>query len=76
MPDFEALAGEFEGRVRFAVVTVERDSGVLEAFDAGSVPAYLVFRDGVEVDRLKPRVVGWVKRRLRSKVEAALSAQR
>lgn len=54
-------------------VDVEPDNGVLESFNAGAVPTYLVFKDGVEVERLAPLAVDWwTDDRLRRRIKAAL----
>ena len=47
----EKLAAERED-VRFVKVEVDRDGEVLEHFDTSALPTYLVFRDGVEIDRM------------------------
>jgi thioredoxin-like negative regulator of GroEL len=75
LPVIEALAEEFAGRVRFVKVDVDPESDLLEAFDSKGVPTYLVFRQGVEVDRLAPLLVDWrTEQRLRSRIEDALAA--
>ncbi len=73
MPVIEDLANEFAGRVRFVKVDVEEESDTLASFSASAVPTYIVFRDGVEVERLAPRLTDWwTGARLRSRIEAAL----
>ena len=52
MPDIEALADEFDGRIRFVKVDVDKDETVREQFGISGIPRYLVFKDGVEVDRV------------------------
>ena len=75
MPGIEELADEFAGRIRVVKIDVEPDDGVLEAFGSRGLPTYLVFRDGVEVDRFAPIVLDWkTKERVRSKIERALAA--
>ena len=74
MPVIEALAEEFAGRVRVVIVVVEAGGGVLAEFDADGVPAYLVFQNGVEVERLAPMLTDWwTEARLRGRIEAALA---
>ncbi len=69
----EALAAEFKGRVRVVRVDIDPDETLLEKFEADGVPTYLVFRDGVEIDRLEPFLVDWgTESRLRRRIEAAL----
>ena len=69
------MAEEFAGRIRVVKVDVEPDNGVLEAFEAGGVPTYLVFRDGIEVDRLEPLIDWRSENRLRQRIEAALAME-
>ncbi len=73
MPVIESLAEEFRGRARVATVHADRGGDLLAAFDASGFPTYLVFRDGVEVDRLTLRFVPWfLESRLRRTLERAL----
>ena len=67
------LAREFEGRARFVVVEADRDGQVLESFDASSFPAYIVYRDGVEITRLTLSFASiFMEERLRAMVDRAL----
>ena len=67
------MAEEFEGRARFVKVELDRKGEVLQSFGASGVPAYLVFRDGVEVDRLSLNFLDWFfESRIRSLLEGAL----
>jgi thioredoxin-like negative regulator of GroEL len=73
LPVIEALAEEFQGRARVVKVEADRDGVVLDAFDASSIPAYLVFRDGVQVDRIQMSFLPWfLESRIRAMVESAL----
>jgi thioredoxin-like negative regulator of GroEL len=75
LPVLEALAEEFDGRARFVKVEVDRQGVVLERFNASSVPAYLVFRDGVEVDRLSVNFLDWFfESRIRRMLDAGLDS--
>ena len=75
MPVIESLADEFEGRARVVKVEVDRKGETLASFDASSLPSYLVFRDGVEVDRIRLRFLDWwLERRIRGMVEGALES--
>lgn len=65
----ESLAGEFDD-VRFALVHVDRAGEVLGRFNASGVPAYILYRDGQEIDRLLI-VPGWEESRLRRMIESA-----
>ena len=45
------------------------DGGELESFGASGLPTYIVFRDGVEVDRLTLRVIPlFLEQRLRGMI--------
>ena len=72
MPVIESLAAEFEGRAHFVKVDIDRDDEVLGSFDASGVPAYLVFRDGEEVTRLRLGIGWFLERRLRGMVENSI----
>ncbi len=72
MPVIESLAAEFEGRAHFVKVDIDRDDEVLSSFDASGVPAYLVFRDGEEVARLRLGIGWFLERRLRGMVENSI----
>jgi thioredoxin-like negative regulator of GroEL len=73
LPVVENLAREFRGRVAFVKVETTAYDGTLEAFGASSYPAYLLFRDGREADRLTINFAPWyIEERLRSMIESAL----
>ena len=72
LPVVEKLAQEFSGTVRFVRIATTEDDGVLEAFGASHYPAYIVFRDGREVDRLTFNFAPWfIEDRLRRMVQGA-----
>ena len=69
----EGLADEFAGRARFVRVDMDRDGTVAAAFKSSGVPDYLVFKDGVEVDRVWLVAVTWMlESRLRWMVKGAI----
>ena len=73
MPDIEALAREFEGKVRFVVVEIDKEQTVLKRFGADGLPTYLVFDGGREVDRIRLVFVDWfLKPRIRRMLNSAL----
>jgi thioredoxin 1 len=75
LPVIEGLADEFDGRARVVQIELDREGVVLESFDITGIPAYVVFRDGVEVDRLSLNFVDWfLERRLRGMLERALES--
>ena len=65
----KSLASELED-VRFVVIHVDRRGEVLERFEASTVPGYILFRDGREIDRLLI-FPGWEEMRLRRMIEGA-----
>lgn len=73
MPVLEQLAVEYAGRARIVTVEADREGSVLERFGASSYPTYVVYRDGVEVDRLTLNFVPWrIEPRLRGMLDGAL----
>ena len=73
MPVIEKLATEFDGRARVVKVEFDRGDDVLTAFDASGIPVYLLFRDGVEVDRVSGVIAVFLEARLRRALESALT---
>jgi thioredoxin-like negative regulator of GroEL len=73
LPVVEKLAREFRGKARFVKVRTVEDGGTLEAFGASRYPAYILFRDGREIDRLTLNFAPWlIEERLRGMIEGAL----
>ncbi len=73
MPVVEKIAGEFAGRARVAKVHVDKENRILDQFGSSSIPAYLLFRDGKEVDRISVTFVSWfLEARMRRMVDGAL----
>jgi thioredoxin-like negative regulator of GroEL len=74
LPVIETLAGEFAGSARFVKVHIDDDGAVQESFGASGIPAYLVFENGKEVDRIRVTFVGWfLEARIRRMVNAVLN---
>ncbi len=77
LPVIKSLAQEFEGRAAFVQIITREDGPNMTAFDIGSYPGYLVYRDGVEVDRLTLNFAAWgLESRLRGMVDSALEEER
>ncbi|MCP4005772.1 MAG: hypothetical protein GY725_16400 [bacterium] len=73
MPVIESLAEEFSGRARFVMVHLDREGTLSKAFGSSGVPDYIVFRNGVEVDRITLIAIGWLlEPRLRWMIEGAM----
>ena len=51
-PYFAALRAEHVDRVKFVVVDIDEASDAAEAFNVETMPTFIFFKDGVEVDRL------------------------
>jgi thiol-disulfide isomerase/thioredoxin len=73
LPVVEQLASEFHGQARVVTVDADRDGELLKAFGASSFPTYLVFENGVEVDRLVLNFIPLLlESRLRGMIQAAV----
>ncbi len=51
-PAIDQLAVNYEGRARVAKVDVDESAAIAKRFEIRSIPAVLVFRDGVVKERL------------------------
>ena len=51
-PIVEALAGEYEGRLKVGAVDIDKAPGVAKEFKIMSVPTILFFKDGEVVDKI------------------------
>ncbi len=51
-PIIEELAGEFDGKVRFAKVNVDENQEIAEKYDIQAIPTLIVFRNGEPVSRI------------------------
>ena len=76
MPVVEKLAREFNGRVRFVKVNTGEVDGALEQFGSSTYPAYIIYRDGVAIDRLTINFAPWfIEPRLRGMIESAVESR-
>ncbi len=70
-PIVEELAAEYEGRIKFAKVDVDRNPNLAIRYNVMSIPTLGVFRNGEMVGRL----IGYMpKAELRRRIEAAVGA--
>lgn len=70
-PTFEALAGEYQGRMTFAKMNTDDNPNTPGRLAIQGIPTMIIFNKGREIDR----IVGMVPRdALKKHVEAALSA--
>ena len=51
-PIVEELAGEFDGKVRFAKVNVDENQEIAEKYDIQAIPTLIAFRNGEPVTRI------------------------
>lgn len=69
-PIFEELAGEYEGKLRFAKLSVETDQATAQEYGVMGIPCLIVFEQGKEVGR----IVGALdKEPLKAKIDAILA---
>jgi len=77
LPVIESLAAEYQGTVSFVKVNTTKNDSALRDFGFSSYPAYVLFRDGVEADRLTLNFAPWfLEERLRRMIDNALDAER
>lgn len=50
-PTFEAVAGDYEGKVKFVKLDVDASSGVAGELGIRSIPTVIFFKGGSEVNR-------------------------
>lgn len=62
------MAGEFEGKVKFVAVDVDKAADVAETYKVAAMPTLVVVKDGEEVGR----VVGADPGKIRTMIENAL----
>jgi thioredoxin 1 len=68
-PVIEALAGEYEGRVRFGKLNVDDNPAVAARYGIRSIPTIGIFRDGEPVDGVigavsKPMLETFIEKQL------------
>lgn len=51
-PIFEETAGEFEGKVKFGKVDVDKERDLATKFDIMSIPTMIFMKDGKDVERV------------------------
>ncbi len=66
-PLMEELAGEYAGRLSIAKINTEEDQQRAIEYGVQAIPTMILFKDGVEVDRLvgalpKPMLKLWIER--------------
>ena len=51
-PTFEALAGEFDGAVRFLKLNIDDNPEATQRYGVRGIPTLILFREGREVERI------------------------
>jgi thioredoxin 1 len=51
-PILEELAEDLDGRLRVVRINVDENPELASRYDVYAIPTFIIFRDGVEVDRL------------------------
>jgi thioredoxin 1 len=51
-PIVEEIASEVEGKVAVGKVNVDESSGLASKYQVFSIPTFVIFKDGKEIDRL------------------------
>ncbi|HEX6123659.1 MAG TPA: thioredoxin, partial [Ktedonobacterales bacterium] len=70
-PTFEALAVEYQGKIRFAKLNTDENENTPMRYGIQGIPTMIFFRGGQEVDR----IVGLVNREtLKRRLDAVLGA--
>ncbi len=68
-PVFEEISEDYEGKLKFAKVNVEKEQEVAGQAGVMGIPCLIVFKDGKEFDR----IVGYSpKEQLKEKIDAIL----
>jgi len=68
-PSIEALAGEYDGRVRFAKHNIDDDPGTPTRFEIRSIPTLLLFKGGKVVAQI---IGAQPKAKIEEMIKAAL----
>lgn len=56
LPDLDALAQEFSGRVKFVKINIDENPALRDRFRVGGIPQLYLFREGRAVSGLNGRV--------------------
>ena len=68
-PVFEELAGEYEGKMKFAKLDTDEVRAVAQKYSIMSIPTLIVFKGGKEIERM---VGALPKESLKEKIDALL----
>lgn len=70
-PEFTAISKEYEGRVTFAKLDVDKNNDLTSEWKVDGIPTVIFFKNGHEINRIKGIVM---REKLRRQVEGALLA--
>ncbi len=70
-PEVEAISKEYQGRVTFARLSVERQQGLIDRWHIDGVPTLIFFKGGQELHRIKGIMM---RDKLRRQLEGVLLA--
>jgi thioredoxin 1 len=70
-PEFVAISKEYQGRINFAKVNVEKQADIINQWNIDGVPTLIFFKGGQELHRIKGIMM---RDKLRRQIEGALLA--
>lgn len=68
-PEFDAVSKDYQGRVLFAKLDVDKNGDAVQQWNVEGIPTILFFNNGVEIHRIKGILM---RERLRKQIEGAL----
>lgn len=68
-PEFDAVSKDFQGRVLFAKLDVDKNGDAVLQWNVEGIPTILFFNNGTEIHRIKGILM---RERLRKQIEGAL----
>ena len=70
-PEFEAVSKEYQGRVTFARISIDKNRDIIEQWNIDGIPNIIFFKGGREINRIRGIMM---RDRLRRQIEGALLA--
>ena len=68
-PEFDAVSKEYQGRVLFAKLDVDKNGDAVQQWNIEGIPTIIFFHHGAEIHRIKGILM---RERLRKQIEGAL----
>lgn len=80
MPTLEALAPEYEGRVKFNKLNVDENTQVPEKFGVRGIPQLTLFKDGVEIAtatgaKRRPQLIEFLEKHIAHEAETPVEEE-